>query len=528
VSFSARTKREAISRQRYEHYQQYQAEQERNLERPPYRVAAEIVDYADIEQRAMALVEAHQQKPKSEMPQEYADNARTAIFEALTASGHLSTVEVHGKLDEIHGQVTERLLNGYDINLPTHELKRRFREICEELVRHEVARKIIAGDLPPDTCVMTDSTYVTNEDGMTDQLASSLGYRPYNHKGMARSTELLMHPDKTVTVVIEQVSYSNSSAHDSILRLHQEGIVVNRSDAADIDLLGTQLIASRTDMAEGVIGLQRRIDAFRGTDVRFGQLPDDNTPTYERLREVSKQREAQVGRFVDQLAAWEETLDRNLQNGEINRQQWSELYGRELHNIIQAICVLQPDYTKDALGESVVSDYQAANQRLRYGDSAGAADIVSSAASREQDIIVCGMSVAASKERLANNPQRVQQLLDKETKKENWRWTKGKCVVRNCPTRPKQTTVGPCSVCVGCQHHYDAGHDPHRLYETAKQSNSKQPERSVAKVDKKKSVQKRYGDYAVLDEVVIVGATKKIVRDRRTNKTIAELPSASF
>ena len=49
-------------------------------------------------------------------------------------------------------------------------------------------------------------------------------------------------------------------------------------------------------------------------------------------------------------------------------------------------------------------------------------------------------------------------------KPEEWVWTSGKCVVENCPTKPSKTTVGPCSVCVGCQSIYDSGKDPKQLY----------------------------------------------------------------
>lgn len=53
---------------------------------------------------------------------------------------------------------------------------------------------------------------------------------------------------------------------------------------------------------------------------------------------------------------------------------------------------------------------------------------------------------------------------------EDWVWTTGKCVVANCPTKPGKTTVGPCSVCVGCQSIYDAGKDPKYLYKNKSQS----------------------------------------------------------
>ena len=44
--------------------------------------------------------------------------------------------------------------------------------------------------------------------------------------------------------------------------------------------------------------------------------------------------------------------------------------------------------------------------------------------------------------------------------KESWQWKSGVCQVKSCPTRPGKTTVGPCSVCKGCQAQFDKGINP--------------------------------------------------------------------
>lgn len=43
-------------------------------------------------------------------------------------------------------------------------------------------------------------------------------------------------------------------------------------------------------------------------------------------------------------------------------------------------------------------------------------------------------------------------------------WKKGVCRISNCPTRPGQTDVAQCSVCRGCQHWFDRGRDPAKMY----------------------------------------------------------------
>jgi hypothetical protein len=53
-----------------------------------------------------------------------------------------------------------------------------------------------------------------------------------------------------------------------------------------------------------------------------------------------------------------------------------------------------------------------------------------------------------------------------EDKKENWKWKAGVCRVKECPTRPGKTKVGPCHVCVGCQHMFDKGRDPSAEYKS--------------------------------------------------------------
>lgn len=55
--------------------------------------------------------------------------------------------------------------------------------------------------------------------------------------------------------------------------------------------------------------------------------------------------------------------------------------------------------------------------------------------------------------------------VDGETKNSDddpnsWKWSKGMCAVKSCPTRPGQTMVGPCSICKRCQKEFDKGRDP--------------------------------------------------------------------
>jgi hypothetical protein len=431
----------------------------------PYRLACEAlgIDHDEIKRRAGELIENHDFKPKTEWVGEYEDNARTVLFEILAESGHLSLVEFRDTPEEMNRKTLERWLNGVNPDLPDHEQKRRFNEVCEELIIQEVQARILAQELPPDTQIATESTYIT---GMSDKEATRLGYRYQNKKGMLRSTGFILHDDGTVTRRVEQVSYSNSSAHDSIQRRHEEGISIPRYDEADVDLLGAPLLFSLTDMQEGVIGIQRRIDAFAGEGARFGVTPTETTPTYESLREVSAQRESHVESFVQQLADWERELDKQLAAGEITQPQHDALYMKEVRSIIRAICVLQPEYTKDALGEKVVNAYQEANRKMMAGDSDGAADIIGDVSNMEADIAACGLFESVSQGGPVGDTDQV--LRNKlRNAKENWVWKNGTCRVDSCPTRPRRVKVGPCAVCVSCQDHFDRGRSPWEVYADA-------------------------------------------------------------
>ena len=54
------------------------------------------------------------------------------------------------------------------------------------------------------------------------------------------------------------------------------------------------------------------------------------------------------------------------------------------------------------------------------------------------------------------------QMQAKSSERSKWRWKKGHCQNRRCPSRPNQTMVGPCDICVGCQAKFDNGEDPTR------------------------------------------------------------------
>lgn len=479
----------------------------RELERLDVIPARELMDRNAIEQRAIQLIDAFSPETKALRYQEAEANARTAIFEALTASGHMSRVELPGRQDEVHQQVITRLLNGfYRPGIPEHERARVFQEICEELVILETYTQIVTGYLPPETKVTTISDYASP----LGQDANRLGYRSANKKGMIRQTAFEMTDNGEYVRVIKQISRSNSNAETTIETLRESGVTVARRAEADVDLLGSQLIGAKI----GAIDIMKRLDERAGMAVMYGEYKRSDSIGYEQLEQVSLEREARVETFIDELARVEKELDKKLLRGDIDQAMWTRAYGEKLHRIVQSICVINPHYVRDALGDRVVDEYERAHQAFLSGDSGGAAGIVSGASHMETAIVVCGMEVRNATANETNDSTRND--IEKMLERSKWEWTDGYCREVLCEFNAKITKVGPCDVCVQCQAIYDDGKTPSDIYRqreiTMLESIFKQdvhdPEtkRDSPKVDSLEVVETR----------MVIGGAIKIYRDRET------------
>lgn len=426
-------------------------------------VASELIDREIIERRALEYIEDFNPNTKILRPLEAEDNARTAIFEALTASGHMSRVELPGRADEVHQQVMCRLLNGYyRPNIPEHERARVFQEICEELTIYETYLRVVIGDLPPETKVVTVSDFASP----LGAEANKLGYRAANQKGMIRETSFEYTASGSPTRVIKQISRSNSDAQQTISALESAQVRVARKGYADVDLLGTQLLGAEIT----AIDIMKRLDRHAGMAVMYGEYKRADSVGYDDLETVSRLREQRVETFIDDLAAVERSLDRQLTRGDISQTMWNKQYGEKLRDIIRAICILEPGYVRDALGEKVVDAYTKAHDAFVSGDSAGASGIVSGVSDLESSIVVCGMEVGGqqSSESTENVTSDVQKMLEKS----KWKWVDGYCRESLCPNSSKKTKVGPCNVCVNCQHIYDSGKQPSDIYKQQQQTSA--------------------------------------------------------
>lgn len=416
----------------------------------------EQLDRYQIEAQARYLIENRQSQPEVTIQRgEYRDNARTALMEALTASGHLSKVEISGSVEEINQQVMCRLLNGWSDALPVHEQKRRFAEICEELVIQQTHHDIVAGLLPPETAVGIISDCPTVE-------MPGIGYRYKNKKGMVRSTHLQRNDDGSYTRVIEQVSRSNSGWETSQGFLSACGLDM-QSDNTPIDLavLSTPFLYTTRDFIDGVVDVQRQLDRYAGQNIRYGEKIADNPNhvDYHLLRQESQRREAEIECYIDGLADLEAQLAEFTQNGSMSGQESLQIFQQEVGRILSAICTLSPEYAEATFGAaSVPIFYQAAELAMR-GELEQARNLVEANGHMKETITFCGMSFSIEEaEKMGINVNKFGKLV--EEGKENWKWKKGVCQVSACPTRPGKTEVGPCSVCRTCQSMFDKGRDP--------------------------------------------------------------------
>lgn len=426
---------------------------ERTLEivhSPPEILGADsLFERAEVEAEAWQLIENRHEQPVVEVPrQERRDNARTAIMEAITESGHLSTVEITGSLEEINQQVLNRLLNGWSDTLPLAERNRRYAEICEELIIQRTFNSILEGHLPPDTAV-----------GIVSDIPSAVidgigGYRYKNKKGMVRSTQLQANPDASYTRIITQVSRSNSGPATTFSYLESQEVTPESEYTPDVAALRAPFLHNYVDAA---VGIQRRLDYFAGAGIRYGdKLTDKPThASYENLADESKRREEDVEAYVDGLANLEEQLDVLVKQG-MTRSNADQLYAEEVIRILDAICINNPEYVEATYGKKAVAVFDHVAILVARGEEEQAKEYLEEKGYLKEDVDFCGVTISIDEAREKGlDVNDLGSLLEKGIK-----WKKGYCRVEACPSKPKQTDVGPCSVCRRCQRLFNAGADP--------------------------------------------------------------------
>ena len=409
--------------------------------------------------RAEQLLRSHVPSSRSDWRAEATDNARTALFEALTASGHLSTIDFEGAAEKVNQHCMQRLLNAwYVCESVEWERDRRFEEICEEITIHRTLEHIKSGKLPVDTMVATLSDY---PDEPSDAEAISVGYRPKNKKGMVRVTYFSQRPDGSWQRHLEQISRSNSNDGSSQFLVEMLTDEPAQWLNGSTKMLATQLLLDTTVLPDRAVTLQAMLDAVNGEGVRYGNAPDDVTamhPDYDHLREVSAERERRVAKFIGPLATAEVQLDKEFNRGYISYRTKLARYHRQIETAINEICLFEPQYAAEARGKKAAEyferasvAYQSGNRRVAFDQLALAIQHVESGAA-----VVCG---GAGEIAAQNDAETIaSDTLDSaDSKMQSWGYTKGYCRVKTCPSDGALTDVGPCSVCRCCEARFRTG-----------------------------------------------------------------------
>jgi hypothetical protein len=435
-------------------------ESRKELARPI--LANESYNRYELEAEALRLIQERQEVEYDSWEREPQVNARSGLFEELTAKGHLSVIESEEPIEETNQRTLQRLINGWSDNLPEWEKERRLSEIVEELINHRVSAEIQAGILPPDAKVFTISNFPS---GVPERAATTLGYGVLNDKGMVRSTGF-----ENGIRTVEQVSRSNSNDGSAEQFFAANGFVVGRGPSR---LLSNQIIATKDQFPNGVVDLQRALDMFAGPNIIYGEdrrQTNLNVPEYEDLRVVSAAREQQAKTQINKLADFERQLNLRYQAKAISYEEKLRAINKRRKELVDEICILDPSYAKDARGEAAVAHFEMASLAMAAGhDTDGLRHLENALAVADPRAgAVCGGSGVESQTKSTDNLSADAKRLYLEAKEDRnkWKWSKGLCVVKECPSRPAKTEVGPCNVCRNCQKIFDNGNTPKSVYKT--------------------------------------------------------------
>lgn len=420
-------------------------------------LAREFIDDDVIQQQAIDLINAHELVlGTAPIKNEHKDNAVTGLFERITAAGDLSVVEFEGNQHDIHIATGQRILNSLCMDMPDWDRKRYMLELCEELKVYKVFLLIEKGGLPPDTKVITHSDFPDEE--ISEQEKHDRGYRTLNKKGMLRSCHFEKQDNGSWIRVLEQISRSNSN-DGSTRRWFNEN--ANAVPLHSTGALAEQYLVSANRLPGGVVTLVAELDDIYGTIRLYGESPDGTRPDYWAVRETSREWRDQLQQYTDELAEYENYLQQQRQAGTISYDRHLVLFHKKIDTIIQRILLLAPQFAEDTYGLAAAPHIYEASMAFAAGNYKEAEHSLEKAETHRDSkaSISCGGRGAKVPSEVPNQSpsEAVSRAIED---KKNWKWKRGTCAVKTCPTRPGKTKVGPCSVCVSCQHKFDKGSDP--------------------------------------------------------------------
>lgn len=249
------------------------------------------------------------------------------------------------------------------------------------------------------------------------------------------------------TAFVSGVAELGGERHDAeSVEALGRGLGVDLGGLNPTELLDTPLLIPREMMPNGVIDLVKLYD---NSKYFFGQ----NKPTqdYERYLETCRQREASMQPIMEEIVQTLLTEVSSMQTPTDATERIGELSAQHL------VVLASKDRSIDArvFGAKAAPEIIAARLAYARGDMDEYNRRLETA-QKVQASFTCPTSANrdAEGEEAAN-------AAGSKTERKNWKTKQGVCVVRSCPTRPGETEVGPCGVCMDrCQLIFDDGGDP--------------------------------------------------------------------
>lgn len=320
------------------------------------------------------------------------DDARTALFEAITERGHVSVTRSIWDADMegfVSGNVPimKMLENALDGRLISAEYERRQAEIHEEAF---VEAAYASGLFRNGNAVLTFSPY---PDDIPETHAAGLGYKHSTKKYMIRWITVDDEGERTTKQL--SMSGSDSGLITEFLRIN--GYYDGDKDLSSTEILGTTLLVAHSDL-EGLADVARQLDQLSGDGTYMGGEPNRDSYNYECIEAVSANREKlleqQIDSFTDSLI---EIAISNV-SGEANLYQAHDRYMEEFEKTRKLIARAEPELVRETIGDKSADLLLEAQEYVRVGNYDLANSLIEQANQVMDVAVICGMSVRVDSE----------------------------------------------------------------------------------------------------------------------------------
>lgn len=330
-------------------------------------------------------------------------------------------------------------------------------EILEEMMQRESGHNTVVSVSP-----FCEEAY--RQHGK--RTVEDFGYQPDRCLGFIRVYQKTA--GNQLKVISISVDNSNLDAFRSVL--WQLGVEVPPGTASD-DFLGQRAYLSLDEVGQETLPdklvseYDRLLGVMHGQEFSAGRPKNDEV---EAWGFISEQQDL-IAHYFERLEALakERPSDVNAKR-RLTYSFWASLNSRMKTYEPHRTSISQPVPTSSAIQYAILE--REMNQAF------------AAASARHEKMTGCGGSIrmGASGSLEESSPSEAMESI-MDDKKESWVWKSGVCRVDNCPTRPGKTKVGPCDVCQSCQHVFDKGGDPVKLYKSV-------PIRDNGKSKQKKAV----------------------------------------